>query len=603
MSLISISSKTRVHLSPEHLSTVTSESTHTDCISDASILPLSRSFIQIIKSSKDSWINICKIKKDNDKESIQLCVKNKLDNLTAVGACKKKGSGLCYANGYSNGQIKVRDLKNSSVIKEFSAPPNASNVFFLDFNSSDEFLASVYEDGLINVFGMQTSIKLHSFTLDNQSTLARFHPQKRSHLGVASYSGKVYLLDVHAKKAIFKNDGHSAPCSDIAMSEDFILSSGYDGIVKIFDLRKKSPGLEIHANYGWTSISLSKCGAYFVGGNMKGELMSYDLRNIKKPLASARIEDSNNKISRVAFLSDDDSTLLDFSKTVRQSLLRIEEEIDGNEVGESNDSFIEDIVGFQRGRISDFSSSAMHGTRVSTASRRASTESRISDVYGRNMQEALNDFASPSQSPINSLDDSRVNKTRRRTGGKSLEVIRMEEINEEQTNDKENDAKSMNLYVQKSPSTSSNAPRFSSTPTIILPDTPLAKAAVKKVEVIEIDGNESYKSAVQTPEILSKTEELKTSNGFDFRKEFDALAEKIRIEVGILNMDQNMRHIEMMWHVGEQRRNLQTRIDMIEQSMAILLNDDFKINLVNELQAENQELRRQVHDLTRRLSH
>jgi WD40 repeat protein/polyhydroxyalkanoate synthesis regulator phasin len=589
MSLLSISSKARVHLSPEHLSTVTSESTATDCNSDASILPLSKSFIQIFKSSKESWINICKIKKENDKELIQLCVKNKLDNLTAIGACKKKGSGLCYANGYSNGQIKVRELKKSSIIKEFSAPPNASDVFFLDFNYCDEFLASVYEDGLINVFGMQTSVKLHSFTLDNQSTLARFHPQKRAHLGVASYSGKVYLLDVHANKTIFKNDGHSAPCSDIAMSEDFILSSGYDSIVKIFDLRKNTPGLEIHASYGWTCISLSKCGAYFVGGNMKGELMSYDLRNIKKPLASARIEDSNNKISRVAFLSDDDSSSIDFSNTVRQSLLRIEEEIDGKEEVGSNNSFIDDIVEFQRGRISDFSSSTMHGTRVSMASRRASTESRFSDVYGRNMQEAFNDSAGPSQSPIPNLDDSRVNKGRRRISGKSIGVIPLEEINEE-LNDKENDAKSMNF--------ASNAQRLSSIPTIILPDTPQSVQSADK-DVIEV--NESFKSAVQTPEIPTKSKKVEIPQSFDFRKEFDALSEKIHVEVGILNMDNNMRFIQSMTHASEQRQRLQERIDMIEHCMAVLLNDDFKINLVNELQAENQELRRQVNDLTRRL--
>lgn len=384
------------------------------------------------------------------------------------------------------------------------------------------------------------------------------------------------------------------------MSEDFILSSGYDGIVKIFDLRKKSPGLQIHANYGWTSISLSKCGAYFVGGNMKGELMSYDMRNIKKPLASARIENSNNKISRVAFLSDDESSSLDFSKTVRQSLLRIEEEIDGNAMTESNDSFIEDIVGFQRGRISDFSSSAMYGTRVSTASRRASTESRFSDVYGKNMQEALNDFSSPSQSPAIEVDDSRVNKSRRRTSAKSIGVIPMEEIDEELTNDKENDAKSMNLEVPKTPSTSSsnNAPRYSSTPTIVLPDTPQEQKKKEDDEVIEVDGNESFQSAVQTPQL----QDMKIPQGFNFRKEFDALAEKIHVEVGIMNMDQNMRYIEIMSHVGEQRRQLQSRIDMIEQSMAILLNDDFKINLINELQDENQQLRRQVNDLTRRLS-
>lgn len=70
MSFLSISSKkTRVHLSAEHLSTVTSENSHDRqecCVSDVSILPLSKSFIQIFKSSKNSWVNIYKIKQEDD---------------------------------------------------------------------------------------------------------------------------------------------------------------------------------------------------------------------------------------------------------------------------------------------------------------------------------------------------------------------------------------------------------------------------------------------------------------------------------------------------------------------------------------------------------
>lgn len=70
MSFLSVSSKkTRVHLSPENLSSIVSEYTNSqqdDFVSDIAILPIYKSFIQIIKSSKDSWINICKIKKEDD---------------------------------------------------------------------------------------------------------------------------------------------------------------------------------------------------------------------------------------------------------------------------------------------------------------------------------------------------------------------------------------------------------------------------------------------------------------------------------------------------------------------------------------------------------
>lgn len=387
-----------------------------------------------------------------------------------------------------------------------------------------------------------------------------------------------------------------------------MLSSGYDSIIKIYDLRKKSPALQIQACYGWTS--LSTLGVYFVGGNMKGELISYDMRNIKKPLSSARIESSNHKISRVAFLSDEmDSSSVDISKAVRESLCKFEEEVDGkSKINEGNDDFIGDILGFQRGRISDFSSSAInYGTRVSTTSCRSSTDLRLDDMKN------IHDFSSPQSSGAN-LDDSRVNKSRRRMSTKDTNKVRpsigfrLHEIDEE-NNDKENDSKCVN--TPDAPTTPSIVtPRYSSTPMLPVAESNNENAATneKEIETIEVDCDDSFKSVQNGQEILKETRSVDTltrasSISFDFRKEFDALAEKIHIEIGSMNLDQNMRHIELMYHVADQRRQLQNRVQMIEESLAILMNDDFKINLINELQAENQELRQKVNELTRRFSH
>lgn len=202
-----------------------------------------------------------------------------------------------------------------------------SGVLHLDFNCNNENIASTHENGMINIFSLNTRVKFDSIKLDSMSTLSRFHPSKRSMLGISSYQGTVTLYDVFAKKAIFKNEAHTAPCSDVAFSESYLLTCGYDCVINIFDLRKQKVGLKINGTYGWTSISMSKCGAYFVGGNMKGELISYDMRSIKKPLASARIENGNQKISRVDFLSktasgvDDSNALIDLA--VRGTFLNL----------------------------------------------------------------------------------------------------------------------------------------------------------------------------------------------------------------------------------------------------------------------------------------
>lgn len=478
---------------------------------------------------------------------------------------------------------------------------------FLDYNSSNDNLAATLQNGLINIYSLQTTIKFDTIKLDNASTLCRFHPTKRSMLAIASYNGLTTLYDIFAKKPIFKNVGaHSAPCSDVSFSESYLLSCGYDGIINIFDIRQQKVGLTIKGTYGWTALAMSSCGAYFVGGNMKGELISYDLRSIKKPLASARVESGNHKISRVDFInqSTDSDSQIDISNAIRNSLARVEEEINANPDGvETNDSYIEDIVDFQRGRISDFSTNAAHhGNRVNTPTRVSAADKRLSDFKYGNEE----DFPAATTSDTPILDDSGVTKTRRKDSAinkrrSSVMTPSLQHINEE----KENDARVLNTPL---------------TPTLPLVEITSASSVQSNGSIKQMDNNaeieqeESFKS-VNTEEESKKNNDVSSyqlatnasqNTNLDIRKEFDilkdALSEKIRVEVGMLNMDENFRFIQVMSHVGEQKRQLNERILKIEECMALLMNDDFKISRIVELQAENDTLRKQNQDLIRRMS-
>lgn len=192
-------------------------------------------------------------------DHFELISKVKGENISAISFCssRKNKLGSNYSAGYTTGKIKTFDI-NSKIISEFAAPTSASRVIFLDYNSSDENLACVYENGKVNIYGLQTSVKTNSFDFDNQITLARFHPARRSQLAVASYRGLVTVMDIFAKKAIFKNpEAHSAPCSDVLMKDDLLFSSGYDTLIRLFDLRKKSFGMKIQGNYGKLLIKVA----------------------------------------------------------------------------------------------------------------------------------------------------------------------------------------------------------------------------------------------------------------------------------------------------------------------------------------------------------
>lgn len=485
-----------------------------------------------------------------------------------------------FAIGYLNGEIKIRQLnKDLKVLHHFNTPQ--SSVMDLDFNCTNENVASTHENGSVNIYSLLTAVKYDTIKIDGASTLSRFHPSKRSVLGIASLQGTATLFDIFAKKPIFKNIGaHGAPCSDIAFTEQYMLTCGYDSVINIFDTRRQSSAaLNIKSTYGFTTIAMSEMGAYFVCGNMKGELISYDMRNIKKPLTSARVESGGHKISKVDFLRKGAANTDEFSwinMAVRNSLEAAEKElIEGPVEPVNNDSFIEDLVGFQRGRISDFSSSIVnHGTRLSTGSSFSEFEHK-----------QIDDFEE--ESPVN---DVFVNKGRRGSTSTTFSKRRssllppnLQHISEE--NDKENDPKLLNTPRRDA------KPRSSSTPAI--------KVSNDNEDVI--DAEESFKSVEDSSKQRKSMES--TSGNFDLSKEFEklekSLSEKIRIEVGMLNFDEENRYIKVMSQVYEQRQRLQERVNMIEECMGMLLNDDFKMNRIMELEAENAELKKQNLELLR----
>lgn len=174
----------------------------------------------------------------------------------------------------------------------------------MDFNSSHDYISAIYEPGIINVYSMKTKVKIDSVPLDSNSILSRFHPTKKFQLSVASYKGTVSIYDVQSKRKIFQLlNCHKAPCKDICHSvalPDCLISVGFDCFINVFDTRKKTQPMALKYAHPLSSVALSECGRYFCVGNLKGEVISYDLRNTKSYLNSQKIHTS--AINRIAFV-------------------------------------------------------------------------------------------------------------------------------------------------------------------------------------------------------------------------------------------------------------------------------------------------------------
>ncbi|KAL5280183.1 NEDD1 family protein [Megaselia abdita] len=227
------------------------------------------------------------------------------------------------ALGYVTGNVKVLNVKTMETVHKFTAESTKKSVLHIDFNSSHEYISAVYEPGIINVYSMKTKVKIDSIALDSNSILTRFHPTKKYQLSVASYKGTVSIYDVQSKRKIFQLlNCHKAPCKDLCHSvalPDCLISVGYDCLINVFDTRKKTQPMALKYAHPLSSVALSECGNYFCVGNLKGEVISYDLRNPKSYLNSQKIHTS--AINRISFVPSNSAS----SHEPRTSLPKCEE--------------------------------------------------------------------------------------------------------------------------------------------------------------------------------------------------------------------------------------------------------------------------------------
>ncbi|EDW03326.1 GH11178 [Drosophila grimshawi] len=260
-----------------------------------------------VEVDKKAGLTVMRIKeKQENVPEIQRVRKLTIEN--AYSVCCAKTACNQIAIGQSSGFVKLFNFSTAQLIHSYPADKSSSTVLYVDYNCTDDYIAAVLEGGQINIYGTRTKQKMESITIDEYSTLARFHPSKRFHLGVASFKGTVTVYDVQAKRSIFHlEDAHDAPCRDVSMCSgqpSLLVSVGYDCKINIFDIRRnkaQAPSGRLEYTHPMSTVALSECGTYFCAGNLKGELVSYDMRSTKAPLAVRSVHDGC-AVTRCAFV-------------------------------------------------------------------------------------------------------------------------------------------------------------------------------------------------------------------------------------------------------------------------------------------------------------
>lgn len=505
---------------------------------------------------------------------------------------------------------------------------------FLDYSACGKYLSSVYENGIVNIYGLTTKVKSDSIKTVRDCSIARFNPSKNFYLAMSSDQGSVFIQDLNNKRLVFhEKDAHDAPIRDLAMPEDIpdrLITCGCDAVIKIFDTRKKSTGVQIQTSCGLNTISVSKCGGFIVAGNLKGDIITYDMRSLRQPLAKMKVD--SELVTRVVFApsSGDNNDQLpsiyinDYSETA------LSDELPDIHEAQDDNSMMDDMIGFHKGRISEFDVSC--SSRVSTFSSQNRKSNHFGDVKNAlknlSFSSEIGDIDDLPESPeVDERTSSALDRLKRSFGRKDssskrrssfmpspLQLIREELV------DKENIAGSLNTDKTQSNETpfsnssqTPNRPRFSSS-------TPGTVKATKPEEITEDDSSDEIidVDALDSSEVaIAETKKKRTSSvdtvvaqsvgqhlcSFDFKKEFEALHEKIHYEVQSTALDSNMKHIEMMSYIYNKNREVKDRLQMVEECIAILMSEDYKINRIMELQQENKDLRAHLNETVNLLNH
>lgn len=84
-------------------------------------------------------------------------------------------------------------------------------------------------------------------------------------------------------------------------SSSILMSVGSDCLLKIFDVRHDKIVSQTKHTYPYSTVAMSPCGNFCCAGNMKGSIISYDLRNLNNVLHTNSCHEGSN-VNKLSFL-------------------------------------------------------------------------------------------------------------------------------------------------------------------------------------------------------------------------------------------------------------------------------------------------------------
>ncbi|XP_060805691.1 E3 ubiquitin-protein ligase COP1 isoform X2 [Amyelois transitella] len=198
----------------------------------------------------------------------------------------------------------IWDTKNKTITKTFPTPVQQSCVNYLSYNAKNTSLAATTQNGDTVIYGLVSNIPVLTVKLSCSRSISamKFHHESRSLLGLTTDEGHVVLRDITTNKdKVFFENVHASPVSDFAFSlinKDVLLSSGYDKVMHVYDIRLQNVVSTIRTPHTLTSLAINNENQVALG-TKNGLVLVYDLRDLANPFKV--LKGHEEEVRRVAF--------------------------------------------------------------------------------------------------------------------------------------------------------------------------------------------------------------------------------------------------------------------------------------------------------------
>ncbi|KAG7301754.1 hypothetical protein JYU34_014742 [Plutella xylostella] len=208
------------------------------------------------------------------------------------------------AIGTKSGNVLIWDTRNKTITKTFPTPAHQSAVNYVSFNAKNTSLAASMQNGDTVIYGLVSNIPVLTIKLSCSKSISamKFHHESRAILGFATDEGHMVLRDITTNKdKVFFENVHASPVSDFTYSlvnKDVMLSTGYDKIMHVYDVRLQNVVSTIRTSYTLTSLAINLDNQVALGAK-NGVMLVYDLRDLTNPFKV--LKGHEEEVNRICF--------------------------------------------------------------------------------------------------------------------------------------------------------------------------------------------------------------------------------------------------------------------------------------------------------------